>query len=370
MPPVNYHYGQFPPKNLDWPQLVPLIGPATLALGDFRGLLNAIPNAEVLLSPMSAQEAVLSSRIEGTQATLNEVLEFEVEGGRYQPPERFQEFLEVLNYRHAIQRAADRLGELPLCGRLLKEAHAILLKGVRGKDKLLGEFKSLPNAIGPPGCTMENAKFLPIAPDELNEGVTKWEKYLHSEQPDSLVQLAVVHAEFEALHPFYDGNGRLGRMLLPLFLFERKLLSYPAFYLSGYLEANREEYYERLLAVSRDGDWTGWCRFFLQAMETQARGNTLKARAILKLYEKRKSWIIDKTHSQYSVPCLDYMFRKPIFRASDFGKPQKVHRATARRILGEIRNELLLELRPASGPRSAVLAYSELLNIVEGKEVF
>ena len=370
MPPVNYHYGRFPPENLDWQQIVPLIGPATLALGDFRGLLNAIPNAEVLLAPLSAQEAVLSSRIEGTQATLNEVLEFEVEGGRNQPPKRFQEFLEVLNYRHAIQRTADRLDELPLCGRLLKEAHAILLNGVRGKDKLLGEFKSYPNAIGPPGCTMETAKFLPITPDMLEDGMAKWEQFLHSEQLDSLVQLAVVHAEFEALHPFYDGNGRLGRMLLPLFLYERELLSYPAFYLSEYLEAHREEYYERLLAVSRDGDWTGWCLFFLHAIEKQARENTRKARAILNLYETRKGWIIEKTHSQYSVPCLDYMFQKPIFRASDFGRPQKVHRATARRILGEIRNELLLELKPASGPRSAVLAYSELLNIVEGKEVF
>ena len=370
MPPVDYHYDDFPPQDLDWRQLIPLIGPATLALGDFRGLLNAIPNADVLLAPLSAQEAVLSSRIEGTQATLNEVFEFEAGGGRNQTAERIQEILEVNNYRRAIHIAAQRLSELPLCGRLLKEAHAILMEGVRGKDKQVGEFKSLPNAIGPPGCTLETAKFLPITPDKLNEGVSKWEKFLNGDQPDSLVQLAVVHAEFEALHPFYDGNGRIGRMLLPLFLYERKLLSYPAFYLSEYLEAYREEYYERLLAVSRDGDWTGWCRFFLQAIEKQARENTRKAKAILDLYETRKSWIIEKTRSQYGVPSLDSIFHKPIFLASDFGKAQDVPRATARRILGKIRDELFVELLPAHGSRPAILAYRELINIVERRQSF
>ena len=370
MPPVNYHYGQFPPENLNWAQLVPYIGPASLALGDFRGLLNAIPNADVLLAPLSAQEAVLSSRIEGTQATLGEVFEFEADGGRHQPPERIQEIREVYNYRHAIHLAAQRLNDLSLGSELLKEVHSTLMKGVRGENKQPGEFKSLPNAIGPPGCTVETAKFLPIMPDKLDEGMTEWETFLRGDHLDSLVQLAMVHAEFEALHPFNDGNGRLGRMLMPLFLYERKLLSYPAFYMSEYLEAHREEYYERLLAVSRDGDWTGWCRFFLQALENQARENTRKARAILDLYENRKRWILEKTRSQYGVPSLDFIFRQPIFRSSDFGKDQGLTPRTARRILGEIRDELFVELVPASGSRRAILAYKELLDIVEQRQTF
>lgn len=370
MSPVNYHYDQFPPKNLDWSQLVPYIGPATLALGDFNGLLNAIPNANLLLAPLSTQEAVLSSRIEGTQATLGEVLEFEADGGHHQSPERRHEIREVHNYRLAIHQATELLKELPLCGRLLKEAHAILMKDVRGKNRQAGEFKLTPNFIGSPGCTVETAKFIPITPDKLPDGMTVWEKFIHSNQPDRIVQLAVAHAEFEALHPFYDGNGRLGRMLMPLFLFKHGLLSSPAFYMSEYLEAHREEYYERLLAVSRDDDWTGWCRFFLRALEKQARENIRKAEAILDLYEARKDWIIKKTRSQYAVPCLDFIFRRPIFQSSDFGKNQGLTPRTARRILGKVRDDLFIELVPASGSRRAILAYKELLNIVEQRQTF
>jgi len=369
--PVSYHYNQFPPARLNWEALVPLIGPATLALGDFKGLLDAVPDAWVLLSPLTTQEAVLSSRIEGTQATLGEVLEFEAEGeNQRKSSERIDDIQEVLNYRLTVQKAAARLQDLPLCGRLLKEAHQILMQGVRGKDKAAGHYKQTLNAIGTPGCTLENAKFIPISPDRLEDGMRQWETYLHSEQPDVLIQLAIVHAEFEALHPFLDGNGRLGRMIIPLFLYERKLLSHPAFYLSEYLEANREEYYERLLAISSDHDWTGWVAFFLKAIAIQARENTRKARTILQLYEHRKRWIVEQTHSQHAVSTLDFMFRQPIFSGADFTKIPGVPRPTARRILSEIRREVLREVRPSAGRRPAIYAYTELLNAAEGREVF
>jgi len=369
--PVHYHYDQFPPQELDWKALVPLIGPATLALGDFKGLLDAVPDAWVLLSPLTTQEAVLSSRIEGTQATLGEVLEFEAEGARSgQSSEKVDDIQEILNYRRAIQLASSRLGELPLCGRLLREAHEVLMQGVRGKDKAAGNFKTTPNAIGSPGCTLETAKFIPISPDKLTRGMQVWENYIHSDQPDVLIQLALAHAEFEALHPFLDGNGRLGRMIIPLFLYERKLLSHPAFYLSEYLEAHREEYYDRLLAISRDQDWTGWVAFFLRAMAAQARENTRKARKILQIYEMRKRWIVQQTHSQHAVTALDFMFRQPIFSGSDFTKIPGVPRPTARRILVEVREHLLREVRPPAGRKPALYAYTELLNAAEGREVF
>ena len=372
MPPVKYHHGKFPPPSneIDWAQLVPLIGPATMALGEFKGLLDAIPNPMVLLSPLSAQEAVLSSRIEGTQATLGEVLEYEAGGDEPDSIERLHDIQEVLNYRKAISQVTKRMDDLPLCGRLLKEAHAILMSGVRGKDKDAGNYKKTPNAIGAPGCTLETAKFIPIEPEALEDGMTRWEHYLHSEQPNILVQLGIMHAEFESLHPFLDGNGRLGRMLLPLFLCEKKQLSYPAFYLSEYLEAHKEEYTERLLAVSRDNDWTGWSLFFLKALEVQARENTRKARAIMELYERRKAWIQDKVHSQYGVAIIDFLFSQPIFKATDLGKPQGVPAPTRKRILREIREELLFELRPSSGSRPAIYAYQELMNVAEGKDIF
>lgn len=367
--PVSYHYDKFPPQNLDWIRIVPFIGPATLALGDFKGMLEAIPNPSVLLAPLRDQEAVLSSRIEGTQATLGEVLEYEADAGPATPPsaEKVDDIQEVLNYRHALSFATEKLSELPLCGRLLKESHAILLNSVRGKDKAAGRFKVVPNGIGAPGCTLETAKFLPISPERLEEGMTIWERFIHNDFADTLVQLALAHAEFEALHPFLDGNGRLGRMIIPLFLFERKMLSYPAFFISEYFEQNREEYYERLLAVSRDDDWTGWCCFFLEGMAAQARENTRKARSIMQLYEMRKTWIIEKTHSQYAVHALDFIFRQPIFRSDHFWKSDDIPDQTARHILRTVRDELLVEIRPASGRRSAAYAYAELLNIAEGR---
>jgi Fic family protein len=198
-----------------------------------------------------------------------------------------------------------------------------------------------------------------------------WERYLHDDAPDLLVQLAIAHAEFEAIHPFLDGNGRLGRLLIPLFLKAKGLLTSPNFYLSEYLESHRGEYYERLLAVSRDDDWTGWCAFFLRAIIAQAGTNQSKAQAILTLYNDRKDWIARATRSQYGVRALDWFFNRPIFRTSDFAATADIPKPTANRILRIARDERLLrELRPASGRRPAVLAFSELLNICEGRDAF
>ncbi len=194
---------------------------------------------------------------------------------------------------------------------------------------------------------------------------------IHREELDKLVQLAIVHAEFEAIHPFLDGNGRLGRLIVPLFLVSKGLLSKPNFYVSEYLERNRGEYYDRLLAVSRDSDWTGWCVFFLKALIHQAETNQAKALKILELYNEKKIWIAEITRSQYAVRALDWIFHRPIFRTSDFLATSEIPNPTATRVLREVRNNgLLVELRPHSGSRAAILAFSELLNIAEGKDAF
>jgi Fic family protein len=186
-----------------------------------------------------------------------------------------------------------------------------------------------------------------------------------------LVQLAVAHVEFEALHPFLDGNGRLGRMLIPLFLYHKKLLSAPTFYLSEYLEMNREEYIERLLAVSRDDDWTSWCVFFLQAIPKQADTNIKKARAILGLYEAKKQWVTDEIHSQFAIRALDFILGRPVFRASDFVKQSGIPEPSAKKIVSSLREKgLLTTWHESSGNRPAILAFGELLNVAEGKSVF
>lgn len=369
---VQYHQGRFPPSNLDWPRLLPLIGPANAAVARYEGVLHGIPNPNVLLSPLTAQEAVLSSRIEGTQATLGEVLEFEAQGELFdESTPKKADIREVLNYRAALNEATRLLAELPLSQRLIRQTHGVLMQGVRGRNKDPGEYRRIANWIGPAGCAVEQARFVPCPVERLPQAMDALEQYLHGDAPDRLVQLAIVHAEFEAIHPFLDGNGRLGRLIVPLFLYANGLLSRPNFYLSDYLESHREQYYERLLAVSRDDDWTGWIAFFLEALIAQAEANQTKAQAIHTLYRDRKDWIAQITRSQYGVRALDWMFARPIFKTSDFVETADIPRPTANRILRLVRDEgLLTELQPASGRRAAILAFAELLNIAEGRSVF
>ena len=371
MAAVDYHYGQFPPETLEWGRLIPLIGPANAALARYDALLSAIPNAAVLLSPLTTQEAVLSSRIEGTQATMGEVLEFEAGADEYSETKR-DDIQEILNYRAAMRHAMTLLERLPLSQRVIKEIHAVLMDSVRGHGKSPGVYRRIPNWIGPPGCSMEEARYVPISADKLVTGMSTLEKYINTDGlPDRLVQLAIVHAEFEALHPFLDGNGRLGRMLAPLFLWVTGMIRQPMFYISAYIDEHRDAYYDRLLAISRDGDWTGWSAFFLEGLRHQAETNEVKAKAILELYNQKKLELVELTHSQYCILALDWVFERPIFKSSDFVASAGIPAPTARRMLALFRdNGLLTTLVEAAGRKSAVYAFRELLNIAEGREAF
>lgn len=372
MSPVQYHVDRFPPDEnaLQWPRLIPLMGPAAAAVARYDGLLTAIPNPDVLLSPLTTQEAVLSSRIEGTQATMGEVLEFEA-GQEVESQDRRDDIQEVLNYRAAMREAERLLADIPLSTRVVRQAHQVLMDGVRGQHRAPGEFRRVPNWIGPPNCGIEEAKFVPISSDRLDEGMDRWQRYAHEDALDRLVQLALLHVEFEALHPFLDGNGRVGRMLVPLYLWQVGLIHRPMFYISGYFEARREEYYERLLAVSRDDDWTGWCAFFLEAVRAQAEENLEKARRILDLYEEMKVRVPEVTRSQYAMRAVDWIFGRPVFQSTGFIHEGEVPGATARRILRVLRDEEILSvIRPSAGRRPAILAFTALMNIAEGRELF
>ena len=365
---VRYHAGKFPPGKLDLEKLLPLIGPASSAVARYDGVLSAIPNAAVLLSPLTTQEAVLSSKIEGTQATMGEVLEFEAEGGRKKVPEEKREDIqEVLNYRKAMRHAEKLLEKLPLCQRVVKEVHRVLLDGVRGHGKAPGEYRRVPNWIGPPGCSMEEARFVPISAGDLSDAMGKWDRYINSDAPDRLLQLAILHAEFEALHPFLDGNGRLGRMCIPLFMHQVGLIRRPMFYISAYFEANRDEYYDRLLAVSRDGDWSGWCEFFLGAVRKQAEQNLKKTSEVLSLYNTMKLKMVELTRSQYAIHALDWIFEQPIFNSSDLMRASGIPKATAARILRVLKDEDILQvLVPGRGKKAGVYGFGKLLNVAEG----
>ncbi len=370
--PVQYHTGSFPPQHLNWEALIPLLGPTAAAVARYDGILAAVPNAAVLLSPLTTQEAVLSSRIEGTQATFGEVLEFEAEGAAGDAsPQRVADIMEVLNYRRAMREAERLLKELPICQRVITSAHSVLMDGVRGHGRALGEFRRIPNWIGAPGCKIESARFIPIGADRLPEAMSVWERYANADTPDRLVQLAIMHAEFEALDPFLDGNGRLGRMLVPLFLWHVKLIQAPMFYISAYFESHRDEYYERLLAVSRDDDWTGWCRFFLDATRAQTEINHRKAIEILGLYEASKPRVRALTRSQYAVQAVDWLFERPVFKSSDFVNSAGIPAPTAKRIISVLTKDGMLKpLSAGRGRRASILAFREILNVAEGYGAF
>ncbi len=217
---------------------------------------------------------------------------------------------------------------------------------------------------------MEQAKFVPPSPLQLLDHLQAFEQYIAGDDIDTLIQCAVVHAQFEIIHPFEDGNGRIGRLLIPLLLYQKRALASPMFYLSEYFEANRELYYLRLRAISDEGDWTGWIEFFLDAILTQALRNTKKVRAILKLYEQMKQRIDELTRSRYALKILDALFDRPVFHSGDFIERSGIPRNSALPFLRTLRDEeVLVTIRESSGPRSAILAFRDLLNCAEGRKV-
>ena len=365
--PVHYHEYKFPPQDIDWAALVPYIGPAAVALGSYDGALAAVPNPEVLLAPLTTREAVLSARIEGTQATIGEVYQFEA-GQPAATPERREDIDEILNYRRAMRRAEEMLTELPLSLRVVRETHEVLLSGVRGREKSPGEYRRTANWIGPPNCTIEEAKFVPVGADKLGEAMNRWEHFIHADQPDLLVQAALLHAEFEAIHPFLDGNGRLGRMLVPLFLWQRGLISRPMFYISAYFEAHRDAYYDGLLAVSKDNDWTGWCRFFLLAVRAQSEDNLARAKGILELYERMKLRVSEATRSRYAIHALDWIFQNPVFSSRIFADGSEIPGPTARRVLNSLVDHGVLSVfSVGGGRRPAIFVFQDVIDVAEGR---
>ncbi len=366
-----FHPELLPIASIRWEPLIPLIGQANRALARFDGVLHALPNPDLLLTPLATREAVLSSKIEGTQATIGEVLRFEGDGEAHDK-ERALDIDEVLNYRRALKAVQNDGRKRPFGLNRLLELHATLMASVRGSDKRPGVFRTTQNWIGAPGADYEHAAFVPPSPLDLPDHLRAWERYFHADDKDMVVQMAVVHAQFEILHPFLDGNGRLGRLLIPVFLYERGVLSRPAFYLSAWLEQHREQYYHHLRALGRTPDaWNAWCTFFLEGVVAQAEENGSRAKQALVLYDQLKQRIIARTNSQFAIPLLDFMFARPVFRSSDI---QWAGPFPSRPTLAELLRALresgdLLLLVPGSGQRPSVYALADLVNLAEGKEI-
>lgn len=359
-----------PLSTIRWEQLIELIGRANRALAHYDGILHGVPNPSVLLAPLTTQEAVLSSKIEGTQATLGEVLKYEAGDIQTSEPKRL-DIQEIINYRKALRLAEAGLKRRPFHLNQLLQLHGVLLDSVRGRGKARGQFRRTQNWIGLPGSPIEEAHFVPPDAMDLPGLLDNWEKYYHFEERDPLVQLAVIHAQFEIIHPFLDGNGRLGRILIPLFLCEKGVLSRPFFYLSAYLEKNRVEYVSRLRALNDPAAWTDWIAFFLKALIAQAQSNATTARKMLALYEDIKLRAVDATRSRYAVLLVDRLFEHPIFRPSQIRlKGKGPSRQMIQRLLIQMKTSGILKvLREGSGRRAQVLALHELINLCEGRRV-
>jgi Fic family protein len=334
------------------------------ALGLLDGAAQTLPNPHLLSRALLRREAVLSSRIEGTQASLSDLVLFEAEEGR--AGER-GDVREVYNYVQAVGHVLDPQRRLPLSLPLLREAHGILLTGVRGGYAAPGEFRRSQNWIGPPGCTLEGATYVPPPPERLWECLDPFEKHLHADQPlPPLLAVACLHYQFEAIHPFVDGNGRVGRLLVVLLLSEWRLLPEPLLDLSAYLEPRRDEYYTRLLAVSTEGDWQGWLHFFLTAVERQAADAVERAQRLQALRDDYRSRVGTARSSALLGVLVDALFESPALTIPRTAKLLGVTHRTARLNIGKLVDaDVLSEV--GHRPRNKLFLATGVLRAVEGQ---
>jgi Uncharacterized conserved protein len=369
-----YIPGKFPPKDLKLEPFIKKIVEANRGIALFDGILQGLPNPDILLAPLTTNEAVLSSRIEGTQATFEDVLQEEAGITPKNISDSLKsDIIEVLNYKKALIYGTEEVKNRPLSLSLMKELHKILLTGVRGRFRLLGEFRKTQNWIGTSGTPIEKARYIPPDPIILPEHLEYWEDFLKTnDYPDKIVQLGLLHAQFEILHPFEDGNGRVGRLIIPLLLYWKGLISRPSFYLSEYLERNRDEYYDRLLMITKNNDWSGWVDFFLTTVIQQANINIDKAQKLLNLYNKMKDKFIQATKSKYAIPALDAFFKQPIINTSNFIQMTGIpNRITANNVLKSLIEAGLISLhKPSEGRRSAEYTFNSIINIIESGDVY
>jgi Fic family protein len=355
-----------PITSIDHKRIFSLVARSNAVLARYDGLLRGIVNPELLLSPLTTQEAVISSKIEGTQATLDEVLEHEA--GEEKRGILGTDIQEIINYRKALIMVKDYLRDNPITLSVILNLHATLMDSVRGKDKSPGNFRTDQNWIGKPGCTIEEASYIPPSPLRLLDHLENLQTYIEGTEIDPITQTAIIHAQFELIHPFKDGNGRIGRLLIPLVLYRKQVISSPMFYISAYLEKNRDTYYDRLEAISNNGDWNGWIEFFMTAVINQAEDNSNRVQLILNLYADMKTRIVDATHSHHAIQILDAIFARPVFQTSDFIIRTTIPKQTALPILKKLKDlEILRTIRESSGRKPGILAFPALLDITEGR---
>ena len=342
------------------PTLLSLLSRADQALGRLDGVAETLPDPDLFVAMYVRREAVYSSQIEGTQSTLDDVLEFELTPeGRELP----RDVGEVVNYIQAMTYGLERLQELPLSLRLIREIHAKLLADTRGAERSPGEFRTSQNWIGPAGVSLAHARFVPPPPRDMHQALDNFERYLHSDEAlPILIRCGLAHAQFETIHPFLDGNGRVGRLLITFLLCYHGVLHRPLLYLSYYLKRHRLEYYDRLMGIREDGTWEDWLKFFLRGVAETSEEATETARAIVRLRESHRSLLQERGSGTNGFRFLDLLFQRPMVNAKVIETSLLVSKATASHLIHEF-EELGFLQETTGGRRNRRFRYSPYITL-------
>lgn len=362
---VDYHYDRFPPQTLDYNRLMASLLSATDALARYDQMLKNLHNSEILLAPLRNQEAIISSRMEGTISTLDEILQYEADFAENEMPSEVRsDIIETVLYQRALKNAQRAMKEgYPLSKSLIKTLHQQLLSSGRGATKSPGQFKNEQNYLA--DRNKKTILFVPISPEKLEQGLDNLFEYINHNPTPILPKTAITHLEFEALHPFQDGNGRIGRMLITLMLWRAGAISEPHFYISGYFEEHKEEYLALMRQVSENGDWVAWCEFFLQAIANQAHYNLTIAQNISDLYEKMKPIFSETLSSKWAMTVLDFVFTYPVFRGNQLSEKTEISPASANRFVRTLHDKGILMLKEESaGRKSALYSFEPMMNLV------
>ena len=348
-----------PPIEVSGELLTKLID-ANKKIATLEGLSSRIPNMGLFVSMYVRKEALLSSQIEGTQCTLEDILNPLIEENTN------RDVSDVVNYIRATEFALERLKTLPLCNRLIKETHAVLLESVRGQEKNPGEFRYSQNWIGGQGSTLKNARYIPPNPEDMLTAMSDLEKYINSDDTlDPLIQAALIHYQFETTHPFLDGNGRVGRLLITLFLMEKDILSTPALYISYYLKMNRIEYYDRMTQVRRTGDYEQWISFFLQAFADSAEDAIHTIDRLTALHDKSTKLFASLTKRQRTsvLKVFSYLESNPIIDIQKTATTLEMSYNTVSKVVSILIEDGILKQTDKSG-KAKIYSYTEYLDIL------
>jgi len=352
------------PPRLEWTlQLVSALSDANRAIGQLYGAGLNLPNPNLLITPFIRREAEMSSRIEGTQASIEQLYLFEV--GPPTIESKFPDVREVSNYVSALEYGLEKVKQLPICLRMVRQLHEILMRDVRGRQRAPGEFRTVQNWIGPPGCSIEQATYVPPPPDKMLTALSEFEKFLNRPPGDLpvLVWLAMAHYQLEAIHPFLDGNGRIGRLLVTLLLCEKAVLDKPLLYLSAYFERNRQEYYDRLLRVSTHGQWTDWISFFLRAVTRQSLDAFERSRQLIDLQQKYHTVVHRGKGSGMLLKIVDLLIERPVVTTTHVSKVCDTTYVTARNGIAKLIDAGILK-EVTGGKRNRIYIASEVLEII------